>query len=55
MARHLEQLLGEIAVRPGAHLGELALLTEPERRQVVEEWNRTEARVSAGQVYPRVV
>ncbi|HKH43825.1 MAG TPA: amino acid adenylation domain-containing protein, partial [Thermoanaerobaculia bacterium] len=39
MAGHLETLLRGIAADPGRRLSELPLLTEPEVRQVLEEWS----------------
>ncbi|HET9714224.1 MAG TPA: amino acid adenylation domain-containing protein, partial [Pyrinomonadaceae bacterium] len=39
----LEQLLGALATRGQKRVGELELLTEGERRQVLVEWNRTAA------------
>ncbi|HEX6371119.1 MAG TPA: amino acid adenylation domain-containing protein [Longimicrobium sp.] len=48
MARHLERLLQQAADDPDRPLSALSLLDEAERRQVVEEWNRTEAMVPAG-------
>src|SRR5579863_9741478 len=42
MGEHLEVLLEEVVERPATRLRELRLLSEGERRQVVEEWNGTE-------------
>ncbi len=39
MAVHLETLLDGIAAGPARRLGELPMLTEGERRQVLTEWN----------------
>jgi amino acid adenylation domain-containing protein/non-ribosomal peptide synthase protein (TIGR01720 family) len=39
MAACLEVLLGEIAAGPDRRVGELAMLTEAERHQVLTEWN----------------
>jgi amino acid adenylation domain-containing protein len=47
MAGHLEHLLGEIAADPGRPAGQLPLLPEAERHQLVVEWNRTEAPFSS--------
>jgi amino acid adenylation domain-containing protein len=41
MFGHLEMLLQSIAADPGRRLSELTLLTEPERRQLIVEWNTT--------------
>ncbi|WP_437796533.1 amino acid adenylation domain-containing protein [Sorangium sp. So ce693] len=41
MLGHLVQLLSEMAARPEARLGDLALLGERERRQLLREWNDT--------------
>ncbi|MDB4950669.1 MAG: tycC1, partial [Gemmatimonadetes bacterium] len=43
MLGHLARLLEQVAAHPDARLSELALIGEGERRQVVEEWNRTGA------------
>ncbi|MGZ5054576.1 MAG: non-ribosomal peptide synthetase, partial [Methylobacter sp.] len=40
---HFQTLLEGIIVRPEARLSELPLLSEPERRRVLEEWNGTAA------------
>ncbi|HEX7243883.1 MAG TPA: amino acid adenylation domain-containing protein, partial [Longimicrobiaceae bacterium] len=48
MLCHLARLLEEIVADPGRRLGELELLSAAERRQVVEEWNRTEAEYPSG-------
>ncbi|HEX8274268.1 MAG TPA: amino acid adenylation domain-containing protein, partial [Longimicrobiaceae bacterium] len=49
MVRHLERVLEQVASRADARLSELELVGPEERRQVVEEWNRTE------RAYPRGV
>src|SRR6266511_2065148 len=41
MARHYEQVLGEVAREAGRRIREIELLSEAERRQIVEEWNET--------------
>jgi natural product biosynthesis luciferase-like monooxygenase protein len=38
---HLAVLLQAVATRPDQHIGELPLLTETERRQLLTDWNRT--------------
>ncbi|WP_394831236.1 non-ribosomal peptide synthase/polyketide synthase [Pendulispora rubella] len=43
LARHWATLLEGIAGGPGRRVGELSLLSEAERRRVVEEWNATHA------------
>lgn len=41
MAEHFKLLMTQAAVFPGTRIDELPLLTAPERRQIVEEWNWT--------------
>jgi natural product biosynthesis luciferase-like monooxygenase protein/amino acid adenylation domain-containing protein len=48
MARHWERVLEKMVLDSGQRMGELSLLTEGERAQVVEEWNRTEAQYRPG-------
>ncbi|MBV8349636.1 MAG: AMP-binding protein, partial [Mycolicibacterium sp.] len=43
MLGHFQTLLEEVVTDPDRRLAELPLLTEAERRQVLVEWNRTEA------------
>jgi amino acid adenylation domain-containing protein len=43
MAGHLETLLRAIAANPEQRVGELSMLTEAERRQILVEWNDTSA------------
>jgi amino acid adenylation domain-containing protein/natural product biosynthesis luciferase-like monooxygenase protein len=43
MAGHFEVLLEGIVANPGARLSELPLLGTAERRQLIEEWNATQA------------
>ncbi len=43
MLEHLRSLLEVIAGNPEQRLCDLSLLTQSERRQVLEEWNRTQA------------
>ncbi len=43
MVGHYRRLLEAAAADPGRRLSALPLLTEPERRQVLVEWNRTAA------------
>ncbi len=43
MLSHWQKLLQEVAANPGQPVGELRLLTEPERQSLLVEWNRTEA------------
>ena len=45
---HFETLLTAAVSDPEGPLGKLPLLTEPERRMVVEEWNRTERPIPDG-------
>src|SRR6267378_1323072 len=42
MARHYETLLEGVVANPMARVGELPLLTQPEREQILVEWNDTE-------------
>ncbi|MFP2913034.1 non-ribosomal peptide synthetase, partial [Pyxidicoccus sp. 3LFB2] len=41
MMAHLEGVLRTVLEQPQARLGELSLLSEVERRQVLEQWNQT--------------
>ncbi|TXC66083.1 AMP-binding protein [Piscinibacter aquaticus] len=43
LAGHYQQLLQSVADDPGARIADLPLLSGPERRQLVQAWNRTEA------------
>ncbi|MFZ0634350.1 MAG: amino acid adenylation domain-containing protein [Candidatus Acidiferrales bacterium] len=43
MVDHLRILLEGFVARPGARISDLSMLTETEQRQLVEDWNRTEA------------
>jgi amino acid adenylation domain-containing protein len=45
---HFESLLAAAAADPDAPLGKLSLVTEPERRELVEQWNRTERPIPDG-------
>ncbi|HYH78527.1 MAG TPA: amino acid adenylation domain-containing protein, partial [Longimicrobium sp.] len=40
---HFQRVLEQVAAHPATPLGELDLLTEDERRMVLDEWNRTAA------------
>ncbi len=40
---HFQTLLEGVVARPEAHLSELPLLTEPERKQLLVDWNNTSA------------
>ncbi|PMB52380.1 non-ribosomal peptide synthetase [Fischerella thermalis CCMEE 5201] len=42
MLGHLQTLLEGMAIHPQQRLGELSLLTEPERHQLLVEWNQTQ-------------
>jgi hypothetical protein len=44
----LERLVEALEVSPGRAIGSIDVLPEAERRQVVEEWNRTDAEYPAG-------
>lgn len=41
LLEHFEILLQGVVENPGRHLSELPLLSEAERQQVIEEWNKT--------------
>jgi amino acid adenylation domain-containing protein len=43
MLGHLERVLDQVAAGAGVRVSEIALLDEAERRQVVDDWNRTDA------------
>src|SRR5207244_10027888 len=47
LAGHFATLLAGAVAEPERRLSELPLLSEGERRQVVEEWNRTERRFAS--------
>jgi amino acid adenylation domain-containing protein/non-ribosomal peptide synthase protein (TIGR01720 family) len=47
MLRHFERVLEEVVARPDVRVSDVSLLTEAERREVVEGWNATKAE------YPR--
>ncbi|WP_437576665.1 amino acid adenylation domain-containing protein [Sorangium sp. So ce887] len=51
MLGHLVELLSEMARRPEARLGDLALLNERERRQLLLEWNSTKSAEPAAPSY----
>ncbi|WP_437926826.1 amino acid adenylation domain-containing protein [Sorangium sp. So ce291] len=51
MLDHLRRLLDDMARRPHARLGDLALLGEDERRQLVAGWNATEGPAPAAESY----
>src|SRR5262249_45583193 len=42
MARHYVRVLEAVVGNPGQQIASIGLLGEDERRQIVEEWNRTE-------------
>ena len=48
MLAHWQNLLESIVAAPQKRIGELEMLSEAERRQIVEEWNRTEVK------YPQI-
>ncbi len=54
MLEHFETLLQSIVTDPAGKISQLALLTERERAQVVEEWNRTAAEYPRAQTVPRL-
>ncbi|HVG46215.1 MAG TPA: amino acid adenylation domain-containing protein, partial [Longimicrobium sp.] len=47
MASHLGRVLEQVAADPDGRIWQVTLLDEAERRQVLEEWNRTEAEYPA--------
>jgi amino acid adenylation domain-containing protein len=47
MMTHYQRLLEEVVGDPNRSISQLGMLTQPERHQIVEEWNRTAA------AYPR--
>ncbi len=51
MIEHYRRLLWGMVERPEEGVGGLRLLGEAEWRQVVEEWNRTEAEIPAGGIH----
>ncbi|WP_438040318.1 amino acid adenylation domain-containing protein [Sorangium sp. So ce128] len=51
MLGHLIQLLGEMARRPEARLGDLSLLDERERQKLLREWNDTRGAEPAAPSY----
>jgi len=50
MAGHWQKLLEGIVANPACRVGELSLLTQDERQQLLVEWNRTEAPTSRQRV-----
>jgi non-ribosomal peptide synthetase component F len=44
-ASHLVHLLGQVLEYPDRPVAEIQILTEPERRQLLVEWNRTQQRL----------
>ena len=54
MLGHFETLLAAIAADPGQRLSALPLLTAPERRQVVVEWNETARPYPADRTVPEL-
>ncbi len=50
-ARHLERLTAAAAVAPGTSIDDLPLLSEAERRQIVDDWNDTVAGIPASTVH----
>src|SRR5207253_2195555 len=49
LVMHYRTLLEAIVADPSQAIGKLALLTEQERRQVIEQWNATDRAYPAGQ------
>jgi non-ribosomal peptide synthetase component F len=50
LGRHYERMLEGVIANAGQKIAELPWLTEEERRQVVEQWNRTERTGESGSV-----
>jgi amino acid adenylation domain-containing protein len=48
MLGHLAEVLKRMVERPEVRIGEVSLLTHAERRQIVEEWNATQAEYPQG-------
>src|SRR5579864_5959234 len=53
LLEHFENLLTEMVSDPGRTLGELPLLSVGERRQLLEEWNRTQVKY-ADKLVPQI-
>src|SRR6202030_4784859 len=54
LLQHYRTLLEQIVVSVDSRIGELELLSEAERQQLLVEWNRTEAPYSANQCAHRL-
>jgi amino acid adenylation domain-containing protein len=48
MAEHLQAVLREVAETPTAHISELTVLGDQERRQILSEWNDTDCGYADG-------
>jgi amino acid adenylation domain-containing protein len=55
MLGHIKTLLESVTADPGQAVSRLALLTDPERRQTVETWNRTEFEYPRDMVLHRLI
>ncbi|MDN3356431.1 amino acid adenylation domain-containing protein [Actinomadura sp. DC4] len=55
MADHFRTLLDHLAAEPTAPLSQITMLTDAERRRIVEEWNDTEAPFPAGRTVHELV
>ena len=53
MADHLRVVLERMVEEPDRRIGEVSLLSEPERRQMLEEWTRTETVLPRQSVHER--
>jgi amino acid adenylation domain-containing protein len=51
---HFETLLAAIAEQPEQRISQLPLLTQAERRQILVEWNQTEADFPADRCFPEL-
>ena len=54
MLGHLRGLFESVVADPRQKVGKLALLTEEERRQILVDWNRTEAALPAARLFPEL-
>uniref|UniRef100_UPI003F606BA9 amino acid adenylation domain-containing protein n=1 Tax=Pseudomonas sp. LRF_L74 TaxID=3369422 RepID=UPI003F606BA9 len=55
VAKHFDNLLGEITKQSQQHLGDLALLDAAEHQQIVYDWNRTEENYPSDQCIHQLI
>lgn len=55
LAGHFETLLADIVAHPNSRVSELTILTEGERRQLLVEWNQTNAAFSSQRLVHQLV